>query len=173
MIDDLPNQIQKNLQNMNISSLYPLQRKVLKGFSQDYDPVVVAPIGCGKTTAAIISALHRMLSVDKQEKTKYFFLVVPERLTARHVYKEVSALVHSLRNNLAVRVHQCTQRKIFKRDVREGRHIFVGAPIRLERLLGNSNREGVCDLKHLKGFFLLEADTLLDKKFQKRTIDLL
>lgn len=171
--DDLPNQIQKNLQNMNIRSLYPLQRNVLKGFSQDYDPVVVAPVGCGKTTAAIISALHRMLSVDKQEKTKYFFLVVPEQLTARHVYNQVNSLVSSLRNNLAVRVHQCNQRRINKRDVREGRHIFVGPPRRLERLLTASNREGVCELKHLKGFFLLEADTLLDQKFHKRTIDLL
>ena len=187
----IPKQIQKNLYNMGLETLTPIQ-KLFFGYlfnsgnkffdnnkiDNDYDLVGCAQTGSGKTLAYLITSVsflfndkEGILEIPKiKSKSSYsnfisyplILIILPTRELALQTFDECIKLLYKTYINTVV-VYGGEKTFAQKRELKEGCDIVIGTPGRLIQFLD----EGDISLTQVKYLIIDEADKLLDMGFEE------
>ena len=187
----IPKQIQKNLYNMGLETLTPIQ-KLFFGYlfnsgnkffdnnkiDNDYDLVGCAQTGSGKTLAYLITSVsflfndkEGILEIPKiKSKSSYsnfisyplILIILPTRELALQTFDECIKLLYKTYINTVV-VYGGEKTFAQKRELKEGCDIVIGTPGRLIQFL----EEGDISLTQVKYLIIDEADKLLDMGFEE------
>ena len=187
----IPKQIQKNLYNMGLETLTPIQ-KLFFGYlfnsgnkffdnnkiDNDYDLVGCAQTGSGKTLAYLITSVsflfndkEGILEIPKiKSKSSYsnfisyplILIILPTRELALQTFDECIKLLYKTYINTVV-VYGGEKNFAQKRELKEGCDIVIGTPGRLIQFLD----EGDISLTQVKYLIIDEADKLLDMGFEE------
>ena len=187
----IPTQIQKNLNNMGLEILTPIQKLFFgylfnygnkffnndKSHNNNYDLVGCAQTGSGKTLAYLIPSIsflfnneEGILEIPKNKSnstSKYIsypliLIILPTRELAIQTFEECLKLLYNTYINTVV---VYGGEKIFsqKNELQEGCDIVIGTPGRLIQFL----EEGNISLSQVKFLVIDEADKLLDMGFEE------
>ena len=187
----IPKQIQKNLYNMGLETLTPIQ-KLFFGYlfnsgnkffdnnkiDNDYDLVGCAQTGSGKTLAYLITSVsflfndkEGILEIPKIKSKNSFnnfisypliLIILPTRELALQTFDECIKLLYKTYINTVV-VYGGEKNFAQKRELKEGCDIVIGTPGRLIQFLD----EGDISLTQVKYLIIDEADKLLDMGFEE------
>ena len=187
----IPKQIQKNLNNMGLEILTPIQKLFFgylfnygnkffdnnKNDKNNYDLVGCAQTGSGKTLAYLIPSIsflfnnsEGILEIPKtksNQSSRYIsypliLIILPTRELALQTFEECLKLLYNTYINTVV---VYGGEKIFsqKNELQEGCDIIIGTPGRLIQFL----EEGLISLSQVKFLVIDEADKLLDMGFEE------
>ena len=187
----IPKQIQKNLYNMGLETLTPIQ-KIFFGYlfnsgnkffdnnkiDNDYDLVGCAQTGSGKTLAYLITSVsflfndkEGILQIPKFKSNNSYnnfisypliLIILPTRELALQTFDECIKLLYKTYINTVV-VYGGEKTFAQKRELKEGCDIVIGTPGRLIQFLD----EGDISLTQVKYLIIDEADKLLDMGFEE------
>lgn len=185
----IPNQIQKNLNNMGLQILTPIQ-KLFFGYlfnsgnkffdnnksNNNFDLVGCAQTGSGKTLAYLIPSISYLfndfegiLEIPKNKQISYnnkyvsyplTLIILPTRELALQTFDECAKLLYNTYINTVV-VYGGEKTFPQKYELQEGCDIVIGTPGRLIQFL----EEGIISLSQVKFLVIDEADELLDMGF--------
>ena len=187
----IPKQIQKNLNNMGLEILTPIQKLFFgylfnygnkffdnnKNDKNNYDLVGCAQTGSGKTLAYLIPSIsflfnnsEGILEIPKTKSNQgsryisypLILIILPTRELALQTFEECLKLLYNTYINTVV---VYGGEKIFsqKNELQEGCDIVIGTPGRLIQFL----EEGLISLSQVKFLVIDEADKLLDMGFEE------
>jgi ATP-dependent RNA helicase MSS116 len=170
-----PKVIDTIVNRMNIHTMTDVQRLTINECLDGADVIAQAKTGTGKTLAFLMPIVQRILRDPNLERRSYGYdrrasagdiravIISPTRELAEQIAVEAKKIVH----NTAVRVQTAvggTQKSMHLRMMqREGCHILVGTPGRIQDLL--SDQYSGVSLENIEVFVLDEADRLLDIGF--------
>ena len=187
----IPEQIQKNLNDMGLEILTPIQKLFLgylfnsgnKFFdnnksNNNYDLVGCAQTGSGKTLAYLIpsisflfNSVEGILEIPKNKSFSYnnsyisyplILIILPTRELALQTFDECLKLLYDTYVNTVV-VYGGEKTFSQKNELLEGCDIVIGTPGRLIHFL----EEGIISLSQVKFLVIDEADKLLDMGFEE------
>ena len=186
----IPEQIQKNINNMGLQILTPIQKLFFgylfnngnkffdnNEFKNNYDLVGCAQTGSGKTLAYLIPSISFLFN-DKEgilEIPKFkssnnhkfisyplILIILPTRELALQTYDECLKLLYKTYINTVV-VYGGEKIYSQKNEIQEGCDIIIGTTGRLIQFL----EEGDISLTQVKFLIIDEADKLLDMGFEE------
>ncbi|KAG5466988.1 hypothetical protein LSCM1_01166 [Leishmania martiniquensis] len=175
-------------EHMKFTTMAPVQARTIPLFLTNYDVVVEAITGSGKTFAYLIPCLEMLLrprcrEVAQEYRNAVFaVLVLPSRELAQQVFQLVKRMLHyvtkeynngSPANGLPAYSYQCyIGGRDIQRDVedlnRHGGNVLVGTPGRLYELLVSSKYANLFHLSQFELLILDEADKLLEFGFKAK-----
>ena len=187
----IPEQIQKNLYDMGLHILTPIQKLFFgylfnsgnKFFDNNknnniYDLVGCAQTGSGKTLAYLIPSIsflfndfEGILEIPKNKLNSYnnkyvsyplILIILPTRELAMQTFDECVKLLYNTYINTVV-VYGGEKTFSQKYELQEGCDIVIGTPGRLIQFL----EEGIISLSQVKFLVIDEADKLLDMGFEE------
>jgi ATP-dependent RNA helicase MSS116, mitochondrial len=170
-----PKVIDTIVNRMNIHTMTDVQRLTINECLDGADVIAQAKTGTGKTLAFLMPIVQRILVDPNLERRSNGYdrgasagdiralIISPTRELAEQIAVEAKKIVH----NTAVKVQTAvggTQKSMHLRMMqREGCHILVGTPGRIQDLL--SDQYSGVSLDKIEVFVLDEADRLLDIGF--------
>ena len=170
-----PKVIDTIVNRMNIHTMTDVQRLTINECLDGADVIAQAKTGTGKTLAFLMPIVQRILRDPNLERRSNGYesranagdiravIISPTRELAEQIAVEAKKIVH----NTAVKVQTAvggTQKSMHLRLMqREGCHILVGTPGRIQDLL--SDQYSGVRLDNIEVFVLDEADRLLDIGF--------
>jgi ATP-dependent RNA helicase MSS116 len=170
-----PKVIDTIVNRMNIHTMTDVQRLTINECLDGADVIAQARTGTGKTLAFLMPIVQRILRDPNLERRTQGYdrrasagdiralIISPTRELAEQIAVEAKKIVH----NTAVKVQTAvggTQKTMHLRLMqREGCHILVGTPGRIQDLL--SDQYSGVSLANIEVFVLDEADRLLDIGF--------
>ena len=187
----IPKQIQKNLNNMGLEILTPIQKLFFgylfnygnkffdnnKNDKNNYDLVGCAQTGSGKTLAYLIPSIsflfnnsEGILEIPKtksNQSSRYIsypliLIILPTRELALQTFEECLKLLYNTYINTVV-VYGGEKISSQKNELQEGCDIVIGTTGRLIQFL----EEGLISLTQVKFLIIDEADKLLDMGFEE------
>lgn len=158
--------LQKSLSNLGITTLKPIQRRVIPLILSSNDVIAIAPTGSGKTLAYLLPLFSQLLSTSQKSHkpcTPFALILAPTKELAEQIGRVINRFKSS--SSISIRTTVVTTRAAiagFQAGVGTMVDIVVGTPLRIAAAVVNSNS---LNLSHLKHVILDEADELLDTKF--------
>jgi len=135
------------LNNVGIEKLSKLQEKAAKRILEGRNLLIIAPTGSGKTEAAIIPILQRMLK-EKPEGVSLLY-ITPLRALNRDMLRRLKTLAESLGFKIAVRHGDTSQSERYKQS-KKPPHILVTTPETLQILfLGKNLRKAIKNVRYV------------------------
>ncbi|KAF4975820.1 hypothetical protein FZEAL_7439 [Fusarium zealandicum] len=171
-----PYLIKSILQDMKYDTMTPVQAKTIKPALKGTDIVAQAKTGTGKTIAFLLPLLQRMISEDPSLSRKGArhdaraddvrgIVLSPTRELAEQIAAEARELTKHTGLVVQVAVGGTDKRGMLQQTRRQGCHLLVATPGRLNDLL-NDPRSGI-EAPNLAALVLDEADRMLDVGFEK------
>ncbi|KAF4994741.1 hypothetical protein FGRMN_5595 [Fusarium graminum] len=171
-----PNLIRVILDDMKYDTMTPVQAKTIKPALKGTDIVAQAKTGTGKTIAFLLPLLQRMIEEDptladrsarRQARADDIRGIVlsPTRELAEQIAAEARRLVSGTGLVVQCAVGGTDKRSMLNQTRRQGCHLLVATPGRLNDLLQDSG-SGI-DAPNLAAMVLDEADRMLDTGFER------
>jgi ATP-dependent RNA helicase DDX3X len=169
-IEQLDNQLQKNLEKMRFEKMTPIQRSVISYILEGNDVMGCAQTGSGKTIAFLLPIVNKMLTEGPPEAivtTKracsqpVALILVPTRELAEQIFKEARKIISNTGIHV-VKVYGGVPHDSQIRELKYGCDILVATPGRLLDFI----ESGLITLKSVKYFIIDEADRILDMGFE-------
>ncbi|KAI5463344.1 P-loop containing nucleoside triphosphate hydrolase protein [Mariannaea sp. PMI_226] len=171
-----PNLLSGITSGFGYDSMTPVQAKTIKPALKGTDIVAQAKTGTGKTLAFLLPLLQRMLvedpSLANRESRRRArsddirgIVMSPTRELAEQIAVEARRLCKNTGLVVQCAVGGTDKRSMLNRTRREGCHLLVATPGRLNDLLQDP-RSGI-DAPNLAALVLDEADRMLDVGFEK------
>ncbi|KAH6996248.1 P-loop containing nucleoside triphosphate hydrolase protein [Ilyonectria sp. MPI-CAGE-AT-0026] len=171
-----PNLITAITEGMSYDNMTPVQAKTITPALKGTDIVAQAKTGTGKTLAFLLPLLQRMLVEDPslaRRGAKYNarsndirgIVLSPTRELAEQIAAEARRLVKHTGLVVQCAVGGTDKRSMLNRTRRDGCHLLVATPGRLNDLLQDT-RSGI-DAPNLAALVLDEADRMLDVGFER------
>jgi ATP-dependent RNA helicase DDX55/SPB4 len=168
------------LQLFNFQYMTPVQKAVIPLFTSYKDVVVEAVTGSGKTLSFVIPILEILLRKFKENPLSInqigAIIISPTRELAKQISNVIKEFLDILNKNKGIDFTQLLfiggndpleDIKLFQK---QGAHIVVGTPGRLDDLL---QRKNLFNSKELEVLVLDEADRLLDMGFEKNLVSII
>ncbi|KAK7431471.1 hypothetical protein QQZ08_001961 [Neonectria magnoliae] len=171
-----PNLIESITRGMGYDAMTPVQAKTITPALKGTDIVAQAKTGTGKTLAFLLPMLQRMLVEDPSLASKSArynaraddirgIVLSPTRELAEQIAEEARRLVKNTGLVVQCAVGGTDKRSMLNRTRRDGCHLLVATPGRLNDLL-QDERSGI-DAPNLAALVLDEADRMLDVGFER------
>ncbi|KAF4345333.1 ATP-dependent RNA helicase cyt-19 mitochondrial [Fusarium beomiforme] len=171
-----PNLLKTIAQDMKYDTMTPVQAKTIKPALKGTDIVAQAKTGTGKTIAFLLPLLQRMINEDptladktarRQARSDDIRGIVlsPTRELAEQIAVEARRLVAQTGLVVQCAVGGTDKRSMLNQTRRQGCHLLVATPGRLNDLLQDHN-SGI-DAPNLAALVLDEADRMLDVGFER------
>ncbi|MBO8181439.1 MAG: DEAD/DEAH box helicase [Archaeoglobus sp.] len=128
--------LKEALKEAGISQLSELQKRAFDAIARRRDVLIIAPAGTGKTEAAIIPILYKMLKLREAGKDPegiYLLYITPLRALNRDMLRRISILAKKLGLSIAVR-HGDTADSERKKQSRKPPQILITTPETLQIL---------------------------------------
>lgn len=162
--------------DMGYKTMTPVQAKTINPALKGTDIVAQAKTGTGKTIAFLLPLLQRMLVEDPTLASRGArrsasasdirgIIMSPTRELAEQIANEARALVRHTGLVVQCAVGGTNKAGMLRQTQREGCHLLVATPGRLNDLL-EDERSGI-DAPNLAALVLDEADRMLDVGFEK------
>ncbi|KAI9171168.1 ATP-dependent RNA helicase cyt-19 [Paramyrothecium foliicola] len=169
------NLIKAITEDMGYETMTPVQAKTIVSALKGTDIVAQAKTGTGKTLAFLLPLFQRMLEQDPSlasRKSAYSarsddirgIVLSPTRELAEQIAAEAHALAKHTGLVVQVAVGGTDKRSMLRQVQRQGCHLLVATPGRLNDLL-EDDRSGI-DAPKLAAMVLDEADRILDVGFE-------
>ncbi|KAF9775606.1 hypothetical protein IL306_006273 [Fusarium sp. DS 682] len=171
-----PNLLKTIIDDMKYDTMTPVQAKTIKPALKGTDIVAQAKTGTGKTIAFLLPLLQRMINEDptladrnarRQARSDDIRGIVlsPTRELAEQIAVEARRLVAHTGLVVQCAVGGTDKRGMLNQTRRQGCHLLVATPGRLNDLLQDPN-SGI-DAPNLAALVLDEADRMLDVGFER------
>ncbi|NPA23325.1 MAG: DEAD/DEAH box helicase [Crenarchaeota archaeon] len=165
----LPERILNLLEARGFSKLTPVQEKAIPQVVRGVNVLIVAPTGSGKTEAAFLPALARLLELKEREGLSpgiYVLYISPLRALNRDLLERLRWWCTNLDLKIDVR-HGDTDTRDRVRQSRDPPHILITTPETLQAILmGRRLRE------HLKKLRIVIVDEIHELVEDKRGVQL-
>lgn len=160
---------------MNIHTMTDVQRMTLNSCLDGSDVVAQAKTGTGKTLAFLLPIIQRILrdpTLDQPPSRGRYsranvdiraVIVSPTRELAEQIAVEAERLVANTSIKVQTAVGGTQKRFHLQKTQREGCHLLIGTPGRINDLL--SDQSTGMSMENIEAFVLDEADRLLDIGF--------
>lgn len=158
--------LQKSLSHLGITTLKPIQRRVIPLILSSNDVIAIAPTGSGKTLAYLLPLFSQLLSTSERPQkpcTPFALILTPTKELAEQIGRVINRFKST--SSIPIRTTVVTTRAAiagFQSGVGTMVDIVVGTPLRIAAAVINTNS---LDLSCIKHVILDEADELLDTKF--------
>lgn len=170
-----PNLLKAITEDMGYETMTPVQAKTIVSALKGTDIVAQAKTGTGKTLAFLLPLFQRMLEQDPSlanKRSAYSarsddirgIVLSPTRELAEQIAAEAHALAKHTGLVVQVAVGGTDKRSMLRQVQRQGCHLLVATPGRLNDLL-EDDRSGI-DAPKLAAMVLDEADRILDVGFE-------
>jgi ATP-dependent Lhr-like helicase len=140
------------LNEVGIFELSDLQKRAFEAIAERRDVLIIAPTGAGKTEAAILPILHRMLKlreVGKNPAGIFILYITPLRALNRDMLRRISTLAKKLGFSIAVR-HGDTSDAERKKQSLKPPQILITTPETLQILFqGSKLREALRNVRYV------------------------
>ncbi|EQC51796.1 ATP-dependent RNA helicase DbpA [Bacteriovorax sp. DB6_IX] len=150
----------KNLNDLNFSSMTPIQEKSLPLILEGSDVIAQAKTGSGKTVAFGLGALN---DIDIKQTRPQVLILCPTRELAEQVAKEMRMVARTIPNVKILTITGGKSEYHQSKSLSHGAHVIVGTPGRVLKLL----RKKVLNLDFVNYYILDEADRMLDMGFSE------
>lgn len=160
---DLIEELQKAVQEVNYTTLTPIQEKAIPAILKGADVLGTAKTGTGKTAAFAIPTLQRLKEdIDTKEKSIYVkaLVITPTRELAIQIHNSFETYGKYLPINYGV-IYGGISQKAQEEKVRGGVDILVATPGRLRDFV----EKNIINIRQIKVLILDEADQMLDMGF--------
>ncbi|KAK2038186.1 DEAD/DEAH box helicase [Colletotrichum somersetense] len=169
------------IKGMKYETMSEVQSKTIEPALKGMDLVAQAKTGTGKTLAFLIPVLQRMIAVDPSLASRSArrsanaadvrgIIVSPTRELAEQIAIEAEKLCTNTGLVVQRAVGGTRKREMLMKTRREGCHLLVGTPGRLNDLL--SDPESGIRAPNLAAIVLDEADRMLDVGFEQELKDI-
>ncbi|KAI6785132.1 ATP-dependent RNA helicase [Emericellopsis cladophorae] len=177
-----PNLITALTKGFRYDTMTPVQAKTINPALKGTDIVAQAKTGTGKTIAFLLPLLQRMLDEDPSLATRSAsrharsddirgIIMSPTRELAEQIAQEAKQLVKHTGLVVQTAVGGTNKTGMLRQVQREGCHLLVATPGRLNDLLSDTS-SGI-DAPKLAALVLDEADRMLDVGFEKELNDII
>ncbi|KAF4126737.1 ATP-dependent RNA helicase MSS116, mitochondrial [Geosmithia morbida] len=171
-----PKLIESITQGLGYENMTPVQAKTINPALKGTDIVAQAKTGTGKTIAFLLPLLQRMLAEDPSLASKSAsrdarsddvrgIVLSPTRELAEQIAAEARALAKNTGLVIQTAVGGTNKRQMLQQTRRQGCHLLVATPGRLNDLL--SDADSGIEAPNLAAMVLDEADRMLDVGFEK------
>lgn len=171
-----PNLLEAITKDMRYERMTPVQAKTINPALKGTDIVAQAKTGTGKTLAFLLPLLNRMIQEDPSlasRRAAYAassddirgIVLSPTRELAEQIATEAKKLVRHTGLVVQTAVGGTSKGAMLRQTQRQGCHLLVGTPGRLNDLLQDDS-SGI-DAPNLAALVLDEADRMLDVGFEK------
>ncbi|KAF4950973.1 hypothetical protein FGADI_7845 [Fusarium gaditjirri] len=171
-----PNLLKPIINEMKYDTMTPVQAKTIQPALKGTDIVAQAKTGTGKTIAFLLPLLQRMIEEDSTLADKTArrqarsddirgIILSPTRELAEQIAVEARRLVSHTGLVVQCAVGGTDKRSMLHQTRRQGCHLLVATPGRLNDLLQDPN-SGI-DAPNLAALVLDEADRMLDVGFER------
>ncbi|KAG8629552.1 hypothetical protein KVT40_003417 [Elsinoe batatas] len=162
-------------QKMGLETMTEIQSATVRSALQGVDVIAQAKTGTGKTLAFLIPMLERMVQNDPNLARSTYrpprtsaddirgIVISPTRELAEQIAEEARKIVRGTGIIVQTAVGGTMKGQMLRQMQRQGCHLLVGTPGRLEDIFGDEY-SGVA-APRLKALVLDEADRLLDQGF--------
>jgi len=151
--------IKRNLQNLGITSLFPVQEKTIPSLLKGNDVICRSKTGSGKTLAFAVPIINRVLN-QEPSRTPVALIIAPTRELVAQIREEFNRIHRSVK---CVGIYGGASYDLQINALRHGADVIVGTPGRVVDLLGS----GHIVLDNVSSFVLDEADRMLEIGFQQ------
>lgn len=164
-----PHIIKTITQKMNIHNMTDVQRLTINECLDGSDVVGQAKTGTGKTIAFLMPIIQRLMRdttltrAPPSAQDTRALIISPTRELAEQIAVEANKIVQGTGVRVQTAVGGTQKRHHLQLMQRQGCHILVGTPGRVQDLI--SDKYSGVSLKNLNTFVLDEADRLLDVGF--------
>ncbi|KAG6144176.1 hypothetical protein E4U12_007094 [Claviceps purpurea] len=176
------NLLEAIINDMNYTSMTPVQSKTINPALKGSDIVAQAKTGTGKTIAFLLPLLQRMITEDPDLASKKAsrtarsddvrgIVLSPTRELAEQIAEEARRLVRHTGLVVQSAVGGTQKSQMLRQTQRQGCHLLVATPGRLLDLLQDP-RSGI-EAPNLAALVLDEADRMLDVGFEKELDDII
>ena len=124
--------LKESLENAGLETSNPFQKKILPTLKGGADAYIIAPKGSGKTTALIITIIHK-LKAERFEDSPRAIIVVKDKTDALHLKEEFERFT----KNTDLRVYALYNEYDIekqKTEIYPGQDIVIATPARLSKL---------------------------------------
>ncbi|KAH6895495.1 P-loop containing nucleoside triphosphate hydrolase protein [Thelonectria olida] len=171
-----PNILRAITHELNYDEMTPVQAKTIQPALKGTDIVAQAKTGTGKTIAFLLPLLQRMINEDPSLANRGArrdahsgdirgIVLSPTRELAEQIAMEARRLVKNTGLVVQSAVGGTAKRQMLQRTRREGCHLLIATPGRLNDLLQDPT-SGI-DAPNLAALVLDEADRMLDVGFER------
>jgi len=141
-------EIIKALNEVGIKELNELQEKAIKLILEGKDLLIVAPTGSGKTEAAVVPILHKILK-DKDDAGFQLLYITPLRALNRDIVRRLSRITEKIGLSISVR-HGDTIEKERRKQADKPPKILLTTPETFQILfLGKKLKKALRNVKYV------------------------
>mmetsp|Transcript_4020 Transcript_4020/g.8665 ORF Transcript_4020/g.8665 Transcript_4020/m.8665 type:complete len:592 (-) Transcript_4020:82-1857(-) len=156
-----PKQIMASIHALGFSSPTPIQAYCWPVSSEGRDLIGIAKTGSGKTLAFLLPPFTKFLNTRPDYRSPCMLVMAPTRELACQIQEQAERFGRRI-GIQSVCVYGGAPRYAQQREIRQGRHLIVGTPGRLNDFL-ESGQLGLTLCQYL---VLDEADRMLDMGFE-------
>lgn len=157
-IDQFPDEIQKSLKEMKISSFTPIQKKSMPVILDGKNLIALSETGSGKTLAFVLPLVSKLIESSKRP-TKVL-IITPTKELSEQILAVIKTTAR-FTNVLCMSLYGGKSHSEQVRDLKNGVHLIVACPGRLKDHI----EKGTIDLSGIETVVLDEADQLMDMGF--------
>ncbi|KAH8817378.1 P-loop containing nucleoside triphosphate hydrolase protein [Xylogone sp. PMI_703] len=177
-----PALIDQIVKGMALHTMTPVQRQTINQALQGTDIIAQAKTGTGKTVGFLLPTIQRILEKNpelaKHRRTSrarpddiQAIVISPTRELAEQIAVEAKKLAYNTNVVVQVATGGNSKRSMLQKTQREGCHLLVATPGRLNDLLTDPYSRIAAP--HLRMLVLDEADRLLDEGFSQDIEDII
>ncbi|UCE09989.1 MAG: DEAD/DEAH box helicase [Candidatus Thorarchaeota archaeon] len=152
------------LATKNLVKPTPIQSSSIQKVLDGDNVLLLAPTGTGKTEAALLPLVHRLLEMKKERELFGFYVlyITPLRALNRDVFLRIEELCAHLGLNVSVR-HGDTTQYARRKQALSPPHILITTPETLQAVLPGKRLK-----EHLKSVFAIVVDEIHELADSKR-----